>query len=141
MSAGPICQAIEDQFDAWDSQIEDLKNKTVEAAKEQAKKIKKDIKDYVAKKKEELNKQKDESDAKKEAFKVPDVPTDPKDIIDWANKVGAILTEIINVITAVVTDLAMAPSTLIKRANQSLSNLATPPSEQFEPVPEPEPEP
>lgn len=139
-STGPICTAINEQFDAWDTQIDELKNKSAEAAREQAEKIKKDIKDYVEEKKDELTKQKEETEAKKEAFAVPDVPSKPEDILGWATKVKDILTEIVNVITSVALDIALAPGLLVNRANQSLTKLGTPPSEQFEPVPEPEPD-
>ena len=91
MAGGPICNAINAQFDAWDAQINDLKNKSREAAKEQAEKIKKDIKEYAKKKKEELTEQKEETDAKKEAFAVPDVPDKPEEILGWATKVKDIL--------------------------------------------------
>lgn len=140
-STGPICTAINEQFDAWDAQIDELKNKSAEAAREQAEKIKKDIKDYVEEKKEELTEQKEETNAKKKAFAVPDVPSKPEDILGWATKVKDILTEIVNVITSVALDITLAPGLLVNRANQSLQKLGTPPNEQFEPIPEPEPEP
>ena len=121
--AGPITNAINAQFDAWDAQIDDLKNKSKEAAREQVEKIKKDIQEYVDKKKAELDSQKAKTDAEKSAFAVPDVPKKVDDILSWATKVKNILAEMMTLITSVVTDLATAPVTLTSRAAQSLSKL------------------
>lgn len=140
-STGPICTAINEQFDAWDAQIDELKNKSAEAAREQAEKIKKDIKDYVEEKKDELTKQKQETEAKESAIKPPVKPKDIDEVVGFCEKVATCLQEIVKFVTVITTDIAFAPSTLVSRANQSLQKLGTPPSEQFEPIPEPEPKP
>lgn len=121
---GPICSAINSQFDSWDAQIEDLKNKTKEAAIEQAEKIKKDIQEYAEKKGEELTKQKTETEAKEQALAVPTAPKDTDDVVSFCGKVVTCLQEIVKTVASVSTDIASAPGVLSARATQSLEKLA-----------------
>ena len=81
MSNTPICDAINSQFDQWDKQIEELKNKAKEAAKEQAEKIKKDIQEYVEAKSKELEGQKTDSESKQNSLAIPSVPTSLDDVV------------------------------------------------------------
>ena len=143
-SKTPITDGINRQFDAWDAQIDDLKNKSREAAKEQAEKIKKDIKDYTEKKKEELQGEKEETEEKSSAAKavaaIKDGISSIDDAVGAINKILKFVGDSALYLVAVAADIAKAPTTLVNRANQSLAKLATPPSEQFEPIPEDEPE-
>ena len=124
MAVGPICNAINSQFDAWDAQIEDLKNKSKEAAMEQAEKIKKDIQDYAEKKGEELEKQATETEAKEQALAVPTPPKDIDDVVGFCSKVVTCLQEMVSMIATTVVDTAAAPAVLSTRVAQSLEKLA-----------------
>lgn len=123
---GPVCKAIEAQFDAWDAQIDDLKNKSKEAAMEQAKKIKKDIEDYAEKKGEELDKQKDETEAKTstaEELKEIANPTKIEDALDAVQKTLKLVKDIADEILGTAADIMAAPGVLAKRSAESIGKL------------------
>lgn len=116
MSSTPICDAINNQFDQWDKQIEELKNKTKEAAKEQAEKIKKDIQEYVEAKSKELTDQKTDSEEKQNALAIPSVPTSPEKAVEACAGIIKCLQELVKMISSVVLDIAAAPGVLTDRA-------------------------
>lgn len=124
MSSMPICDAINNQFDQWDKQIEELKNKTKEAAKEQAEKIKKDIQEYTKKKTDELTSQKTETEAKKQALAVPTPPTSPDDVVSACTKIITCLESLISQVASITEDIKAAPDVLLQRSSQSIDKLA-----------------
>ena len=123
MSSTPICDAINNQFDQWDKQIEELKNKTKEAAKEQAEKIKKDIQEYVEAKSKELTEQSTDSTNKKNALAIPSVPTSPDDVVKACTDIITCLQELVKMISSVVLDIAAAPGVLTNRADKTKDKL------------------
>lgn len=123
MSSTPICDAINNQFDQWDKQIEELKNKTKEAAKEQAEKIKKDIQEYVEEKSKELTDQKTDSEEKQNALAIPSVPTSPEKAVEACAGIITCLQELVKMISSVVADITLAPGVLTDRATQTKDKL------------------
>jgi ElaB/YqjD/DUF883 family membrane-anchored ribosome-binding protein len=123
MSNTPICDAINNQFDQWDKQIEELKNKTKEAAKEQAEKIKKDIQEYVEAKSKELTDQKTSSENKQNALAIPSVPTSPDKAVEACAGIITCLEELVKMISSVVVDSGAAPVVLTQRSTQTINKL------------------
>lgn len=123
MSNTPICDAINNQFDQWDKQIEELKNKTKEAAKEQAEKIKKDIQEYVEAKSKELTDQKTSSENKQNALAIPSVPTSPDKAVEACAGIITCLEELVKMISSVVVDSGAAPGVLTQRSTQTINKL------------------
>lgn len=127
MSATPICDAIDERFNAWDAQIEDLKNQTKEAAKEQVKKIKKDIEDYTKSKEKELNKQDEETQSKTQAAEaineIKGGISKVEEAVGAINKILTFLGDAAEQLIAVAADISQAPAKLTKRSAETLSKL------------------
>ena len=124
----PICDAIDARFDAWDNQIDELKEQAEKAAKEQAIKIKKDVEDYVKAKVDELTKQDEETKKKIEAattilgFKLEDIKK-PEDTIQAVKSMITFLQDVAECIIATAADIVDAPDKLQERSKQTLGKL------------------
>lgn len=123
----PICDAINNQFDSWDMQIEDLKNKSKEAAREQAEKIKKDIENYMDKKGSELENQKNKVESKSQAVQAIDAIKSGIDKVEDAvsaiNKILEFLGDIAGELINTSVDIMAAPAVLTERSAKSLKKL------------------
>lgn len=124
----PICDAIDARFDAWDNQIDELKEQAEKAAKEQVEKIKKDVEDYVKTKVDELTKQDEETKKKTAAantiigFNIENI-TKPEDTIQAVKSMITFLQDVANCIIATAKDIAEAPNKLRERSKQTLGKL------------------
>lgn len=121
-SKTPITDAINQQFDLWEAQILEIKNGPKELAKEQLKKLKKDIEDWVKKKQEEL--------AAQEGAENPlaglEAPTSVDDVVESVKKIVEALTKISQNIVLTIADVTLAVETVPERSAEVLAEIANP---------------
>lgn len=121
-SKTPITDAINQQFDLWGAQILEIKNGPKELAEEQLKKIKKDIEDWVEKKKEELAAQKEAENP----LAGLEAPTSVDDVVESVKKIVEALTKISQNIVLTIDDVTLAARTVPERSAEVLAEIANP---------------
>lgn len=121
-SKTPITDAINQQFDLWGAQILEIKNGPKELAEEQLKKIKKDIEDWVEKKKEELAAQKEAENP----LAGLEAPTSVDDVVESVKKIVEALTKISQNIVLTIADVTLAARTVPERSAEVLAEIANP---------------
>lgn len=121
-SKTPITDAINQQFDLWEAQILEIKSGPKELAEEQLEKLKKNIEDWVEKKKEELAAQKEAENP----FDGLEAPTSVDDVVESVKKIVEALTKVAQNIVLTIADVTLAAGTVPVRSAEVLAEIANP---------------